>query len=97
MKPKNIELNIEEMVLHGFAAGDRYSIGEAVEQELTRLFMEKGTPHSLVQNKEIANVDGGAFDVPTGSKLGTIGMQVARAVYGGLRNERCNANTGKVK
>jgi hypothetical protein len=38
MKPRpSINLHIEELVLHGFAPGDRHRISEAVEQELTRL------------------------------------------------------------
>jgi len=85
MKPKNIELNIDELVLHGFAPGDRYRIGEAVEQELTRLLADRGVPQSLERGGEIANMDGGAIEVTTGSRAEAIGAQVARAVYGGLR------------
>ena len=85
MTPKNIELNIEELVLHGFAPGDRYRIGEAVEQELTRLLADQGVPESLAQGGEVANVDGGAFEVATGSRADVVGAQVAKAVYGGLR------------
>ena len=85
MKPKNIELNIEELVLHGFSPGDRYRIGEAVERELVRLIGENEVPQSLVQGGEIANVNGSAFDVAPGSRPEVIGAQVARAVYGGLR------------
>jgi len=85
MKPKNIELNIEELVLHGFAPSDRYRIGEAVEQELTRLLADQGVPQSLAQGEEVASVDGGAFEVAPGSRAQVVGAQVARAVYGGLR------------
>ena len=85
MKPKNIELNIEELVLHGFSPGDRYGIGEAVEQELTRLLADRGVPKSLERDREIANMDGGAFEVATGSRAQVVGAQVAKAVYGGLR------------
>ena len=45
----NIELHIEELVLHGFEPGDRHRIGEAIERELARLFAEQGTPPSLAQ------------------------------------------------
>ena len=41
-KPYNIELHIEELVLHGFSPRDRDAIGEAVQRELTRLFVEQG-------------------------------------------------------
>jgi hypothetical protein len=80
----NIELHIEELVLSGFAPGDRYRIGEAVEHELTRLLDEQGTPPSLAQRSDIARLDGGAFEVTTGSGAEAIGVQVGQAVYGGL-------------
>ena len=85
MKPKNIELNIDELVLHGFSPGDRYSIGEAVERELTRLLADRGVPQSLERGGEIANMDGGAFEVAQGSRAQVVGAQVAKAVYGRLR------------
>ena len=85
MKPKNIELNIDELVLHGFAPGDRYRIVEAVEQELTRLLADKGVPQSLERGGEIGHVDGGAFEVAQGSRAQVVGAQVAKAVYRGLR------------
>ncbi len=85
MTPRNdIELHIEELVLHGFAPRDRSRIGEAVEQELSRLFAERGAPPSLVQGNEIERLDGGTFKVRPGSRAEAIGAQVARAVYGGL-------------
>ncbi|MGH6611939.1 MAG: hypothetical protein ACRECQ_16975 [Burkholderiaceae bacterium] len=85
MTPRNdIELHIEELVLHGFAPRDRSRIGEAVERELARLFAEHGTPPSLTQGSEVANLDGGAFEVEPGAKPKAIGAQVARTVYGGL-------------
>ncbi|HUW68083.1 MAG TPA: hypothetical protein VMW20_08545 [Candidatus Nanoarchaeia archaeon] len=85
MKPKNIELNIEELVLHGFVPGDRHRIGEAVEQELTRLLADRGVPQSLERGGEIGHVDGGAFEVAQGSRPQVVGAKVAKAVYGGLR------------
>ncbi len=83
MKP-NIELHIEELMLHGFAPGDRYRIGKAVERELTRLFTEQDMPPSLPQRGEIARLDGGAFELKPGSRAEVIGVQVGQAVYGGL-------------
>ena len=44
MKPGNIELHIEELVLNGFGPVDRYRIGVAVEVELARLFAEQSVP-----------------------------------------------------
>jgi len=84
MTMRDIELHIEELVLHGFAPGDRYRIGEAVEQELSRLFAERDTLSSLAREREVAYLDGGAFEVTPGSGAEAIGVRVAQAVYGGL-------------
>jgi hypothetical protein len=85
MKPKNIELNIDELVLHGFAPGDRHSIGEAVERELTRLLADGGVPQSLERGGDIGHVDGGAFEVAPDPRAKVVGAQVAKAVYEGLK------------
>jgi hypothetical protein len=84
MKPENVELHIEELVLRGFAPGDRYRIGEAVERELARLFDEQGVPPSLAQSVDVSRLDGGAFKAASGSNPEAIGAQVAQAVFGRL-------------
>jgi hypothetical protein len=84
----NVELHIEELVLHGFAPADRYRIGEAIQSELARLLAEGGVPPALAQGSEIASLNGGAFTVALGAKAPAIGAQVAQSVYGGLGNER---------
>jgi hypothetical protein len=86
MKPANVELHIEELVLHGFAAADRYRIGEMVERELARLFAEEGIPATLAGGLEAPHLDAGAFHVAANSKAEAVGAEVARAVYGGLKN-----------
>jgi hypothetical protein len=88
MRPANVELHVEELVLHGFAPGDRYHIGEAVERELQRLFAEQGAPPSLMRGVEIERLDGGSFGMEAGSRASAVGAQVAQAVYGGLRSDR---------
>ena len=83
-QPYNIELHIEELVLHGFSPNDRHAIGEAVQRELTRLFAEQGVHSSLHRGFEVERVDGGAFNVKPGVRAESIGTQVGQAVYGGL-------------
>ncbi len=85
MNRQNIELHIEELVLHGFSPGDRHSIAEAVEHELTMLITERGVPQDMINGGEIARLDGGSFQLAQGSKPEVIGAHVARAVYGGMR------------
>jgi hypothetical protein len=84
MKAAEIELHIEELVLDGFNAADRYRIGDAVERELSRLLSEQSIPSSLVANRDQAHLDAGAFHVAADSTAERIGAQVAQAVYGGL-------------
>ena len=80
----DVRLRIEELVLDGFAPGDRYRIGEAVERELTRLLAERGVPGGLAAGGEAPRLDAGWFDLAPGSGPEAIGTGVAAAVYGGL-------------
>ncbi len=88
MKGPNIKLHIEELALHGFAPGDRYSIADAVEKELSRLlteqFAEPDVSSLWNSGMEAARLDAGAFQVGPGSKPSSIGTQIAQAVHGGL-------------
>lgn len=77
----NIELHIEQLVLHGFRPNDRYRIGKAVELELTRLFTEQGISYSMSKGGEFTYLDGGKFNVAPNSKTDTIGTKVAQSVY----------------
>ena len=80
----SICLHIEELVLHGFAAGDRYHIGEAVRRELARLLAEGGIAGVLAANRSTETLDGGSFSFMPGAKAQAIGAQAAGAVYRGL-------------
>jgi hypothetical protein len=88
MKGPNIELHIEELVLHGFAPSDRYTIADAVERELSRLLAENsgnaGWPRSLADNSSRPRVDAGNFQVAPSAKASSIGDQIAQAVHGGI-------------
>jgi len=82
--PLSIRLHIEELVLNGFAPGDRQRIGAAVEQELVRLLAERPLPAALAQGRPRERVDGGSFRLATGAKPGAVGAQIAGAIHGGL-------------
>jgi len=88
IKPESVELHIDELVLHGFAAGDRYGIAEAVELELSRLlvaqFAVQGVPRSFAKSSEQPRLDAGAFNVAPQSSADAVGSQIAHAVHGGL-------------
>ena len=80
----NVELHIEELVLQGFPPDYRHRIGDAVEQELSRLFTERGLPPSLSRGGDIPHLDAGAFEMNTELRAHEVGARVARALYGGM-------------
>jgi hypothetical protein len=85
MTERNIELEIEQLVLHGFSPTDQHRIGEAVRTELARQLAEQGTPKPLERGGRITRLDAGSFDVTPGSSPDTVGSQVAQSVYQGLK------------
>ena len=86
-KPKRVEIQIDELVLHGFGAGERFAIAEAVQQELARRFSERGLPDALAAPLAIERLDAGAFQAMPGARATSTGANVARAIYEGLGPE----------
>lgn len=84
MNGGEIDLHIEELVLHGFPPGDRNAIADALRGELARLFAEHGVPPSLTAGREMAHADAGAFDLRPGTRADVVGVQIAGAIHGGL-------------
>lgn len=82
-----VELHVEELVLYGFAPGDRLRIGDSLERELARLFAQFGVPAAVLSGGEVAGLDAGSFAVPENATPETIGARLAAAVYGGMK--RC--------
>ena len=83
MRP-SVQVSIEELMLHGFAAADRHRIGEALERELARLLAAESLPASMAQGGDISVLDGGSIQIAAGLQPERIGAQIARAVHSGL-------------
>jgi len=81
-----LDISIEELVLHGFPAADRYRISEAVQRELARLLTSEGTPPSLRNGGSIQSMNAGSIHLAAAGGPRKVGAQVAQAVYGGLKN-----------
>jgi hypothetical protein len=81
----NLEIHIEELVLHGFDPRDKKGIGEAVERELARLFQEQGVPGAFQRERNVDRINAGSFAVGPRSVSKAVGAGVARSVYGGLK------------
>ncbi len=86
MNPRpSINLHIEELVLHGFAPGDRHGIGEAVQVELARLLSEQPLPTSLGKKNSLEHVNAGTIQLRKDARPGVVGGQIASAIHGGLK------------
>ena len=77
-----VSLHIETLLLDGFAPGERYRIGAAMQRELERLFSTQVPP---LRQGEIARLDGGEFQVGPSANADAVGSKIAQAVYGGLK------------
>lgn len=82
MKPARVELIIDELVLHGFAPGDRHAIGDAVQSQLQLLLAE----HAIAPAQDISidRVAQPQVALTSGAKAQTIGSEIGRAIHGGL-------------
>ncbi|HSB10230.1 MAG TPA: hypothetical protein VLM38_12155 [Blastocatellia bacterium] len=81
---RSIELHIEELVLQGFPAGDRYRIADGLQLELTRLLTEENFSLRIALDTRIESLDVEVVRVISESKSGLIGGQLAHALFGGL-------------
>ncbi len=81
----NIEINIEELRLHGFGYADRYLIRDAIMQELTRLMSTQGTPALLQHAGDHLHLHGGEFQVTPHAPAENLGAQIGQAVFGGMK------------
>ncbi len=84
LMPESIQVEIGELVLHGFAPGDRHAIATAVEQELTRLIAAGIAPAAWNQGGAVDRVDAGAFTLHAGARGAAVGAQVAGQLYRAL-------------
>lgn len=80
----SIDLEIDELVLNGFAAADRHAIGDAFQRELARLLAERGIPQAIAEARETAQLNIESFESATGSDAHAIGAELAKKIYGGF-------------
>ena len=80
VKPR-VDIYIDKLVLHGFAASQRHHIADAVQAELTRLFSEKGVPAPLHTAANTPVIKAENVHMSNGTKNNTIGNSIAGSVY----------------
>ena len=76
-----LKLHVDTLVLHGFPAANRLTIGKAIERELAHLFAAKGVPPSLAQLGHIECLEGKSFDMKPNCQPAALGAGVASALY----------------
>jgi hypothetical protein len=81
MSTRRTELEIEHLVLEGVRPADAHLIGEALEQELTRLVRERGAPGARAAAAADLPV---SIDARTGESPAALGARLADAIYGRL-------------
>lgn len=81
----SFRLHIEEMVLHGFGVVDRHRIGDAVQQELSRLLTEPGATGTLTRSAYRPMIDAGSVQVEPGLTPEAIGIKIAQSLHKGIR------------
>ena len=87
MTPTRIRLHIDELVLHGFAPGDRYRIADALQARLGELLAEDQPDAAGAQRVDVPQADVGEVHIQqTGPSA--IGAELANALHGGLRQWR---------
>lgn len=77
--PAEIEVFIDELVLHGFAPDRRWEIADALAAELRGLLATRGLPAAWRANPERLDV-GAVTDVGAQSQPAAVGARIARAI-----------------
>jgi hypothetical protein len=80
MKPREIDVHIEELVLHGFARAARDLIGAELERTLSTLLVERGLPPSWQRNPE--RIDACTVHRNPPMPPVTTGEHIAHAIHG---------------
>lgn len=85
--PSSVVVDIDELILEGFAPSEKYRIGEAVQRELERLFAarpEQTRSLELIHSDARDDVNAGAFRVKS-TRGDMIGAHIAQSVFESLQ------------
>lgn len=80
----SVTVHIETLVLLGFPSGSRQDIGDALQAELVRLLVERGSAGVVAGVGRDAVIDGGSFTLPARADARASGTGIARRVYASL-------------
>jgi hypothetical protein len=89
-------LRIGELVLHGVAGVDRYAVSDAIKRELGRLLGSVESWQALSGRDRPADgrrIDAGPVRIAAGATPEAVGIEVARAIHGGLMAHHAGARS----
>ncbi len=86
--PRAIEVQIDELVLRGFARADRFAIGDALALEIRRLLAGAGEQPFLQQSIDRPVLDAGRVALAPNTIPAAVGAQVAQAVHASLNQTK---------
>ena len=84
LTPMRIRVHIEDLVLHGFAPGDRLRIADALQAGLADILTTRGLIVPPGGEVPVARLDGGTIRVGPGAGAGAVGGQLATALHRSL-------------
>ncbi|MFP2930340.1 hypothetical protein ACLESO_35120 [Pyxidicoccus sp. 3LG] len=85
LKPQDIEIHIEELVLHGVDVADRHALAEALQRELQALVASEGIQTLMSDPDRFSRWSPGPLTVEPGMKSEQLGSQLARTLHGGWK------------
>jgi hypothetical protein len=84
VKPREVDVRIGKLILHGVSPADALGVGEATKRELARLLSERDLADGLAGGLAIELLDGGDCRPPVSITPGTLGGEIAGAICGGI-------------
>ena len=85
MNGARVRLQIDQLALHGFAAGDAAAIALALRDRLGALMANQGVPASLRRGGHIATLPSGQITATAASEPAAAGDEIARAIFRSLQ------------
>jgi hypothetical protein len=81
---RSVDVQIDELILHGPFASSRYDIGDAFSHELEHLLGEVNPDSSFIKEDHIRVLGTDPIAISPKAKPDVLGAQIAQAVHGGL-------------
>lgn len=85
LKPRDIEIHIEELVLHGVDVADRHAVAEALQRELRALVEAEGVHTLLTEPGRFERWRPGPLHVEPGMKPEQLGARLAQTLHQGWK------------